>query len=165
MSKIIISLIGIICLLGNHQVFSQEDKTNNDSITQYSIAYEKLKKLYLKQLDSDIYHRKRSFFHQFYQKMNFDGDKAEIIPNPLPWIEKNLEKTDFFSYKDAELQWKLYMVVNEEEQEKNSDYYNFMFSSMDKFGGKIVTEVMMDIVENYPERFNPTLSPSEIYKD
>ena len=161
----IIKVIFIISVyLSTCYSFAQQG-VSTDSITSYDLAYNKLKKLYLKQLDSDIYCKKKAVFRAFYKKMNFDGDTSEITPDPLPWIEDNLEKTDFFSVTEAELEWAQYMVLYEEDQKQNADYYNFLFESIPKFGAKIVTELMDDIVTNHLDKFLCKDSPTELYKD
>ncbi|WP_188619557.1 hypothetical protein [Flavobacterium suaedae] len=162
--KIIKGIFIMSIYLSTCYSFAQQN-TLSDSLTSYDLAFNRLKKLYLKQLDSNIYCKKKAAYRKFYKKMNFEGDVSEIAPDPIPWIKDNLEKTDFFSVTEAELEWAQYMVLDEEDQKQNSDYYNFLFESIPKFGAKIVTELMDDIVTNHLDKFLCKDSPRELYKD
>ena len=165
MYKTIKILFIISVYLSTCYSYAQQNTVGNDSVTSYDLAYNKLKQLYLKQLDSDIYCKKKAVFRKFYKKMNFEGDASEITPDPLPWIEDNLEKTNFFSVTEAELEWAQYMVLYEKDQKQNADYYNFLFESIPKFGAKIVTELMDYIITNHLDKFLCKDSPEELYKD
>ena len=162
----IIKVIFIISVyLSTCYSFAQQNTVHNDSVTSYDLAYNKLKKLYIKQLDSDVYKKQKVVFRKFYKKMNFEGDAWEITPDPIPWIKENLEKTDFFSVTEAELEWAQYMLLYEEDLKQNADYHDYLVEAILKFGGKIAASVIKDVVEEYPDKFFNKDSLEELYKD
>lgn len=164
MLKLKILLFSISICFNIHFSYAQESNVI-DTLTPHEIAYNKLKKLYIKQVNSQTYKTKTKIFHEFYSKMNFDGDKSEITPNPLPWIEKNLEKTDFLSVKEAELKWTLYMFLLEEDEKQNAEYYNYFYKVISKYGPDIPANVIRDVITENPDLFLVKTPTSELYKD
>lgn len=120
----------------------------------YTAAYNKLKKLYLERLDTEVYKNHMRLYREFRRKMHFEGDPyaSKISTNPISWIKKNLERTEFTSIEEAENEWETCVKANKDERSQNREFHEFETTSMLNFGYQIVTKVIIDLKENHHEK-------------
>lgn len=146
----------VLLFINSYFAFSQSNEYLSDSITStdstYIITYEKLKKLYLKQLDSKSNKKMRTLYRAFKHKMNFEGVNSEIVPSPLPWIRKNIDRTTFLSIEEAEREWEAYKIAEQEDWKENIEYYKLQNEALRKFP-QIIGNLIVDVRNNYHEKF------------
>jgi len=113
--------------------------------TAYVNTYNKLRALYLKQLESESYKKVQKLTTAFMEKVKFDGDfkifKEEY--GLLNWIKDNLQKTSFTSYEEAENEYKAQEVLNKEYEQENAEYIAFGKAVRAKYP-KMMVDVMLN---------------------
>ncbi len=120
----------------------------------YVADYNRLQELHLKELDSEIhieYSKKLSnFLNKAGKKMPQSVNHPDDIIN---WVKDNLEETDFMSYTEAELEWGIINQLQAESMKQNKEYHDFMLKVVLKYGAEMITDEMMNTMNEYPEKF------------
>ncbi|MES2484668.1 MAG: hypothetical protein V4581_01790, partial [Bacteroidota bacterium] len=113
--------------------------------TAYVNTYNKLRTLYVKQLDSETYKKAHKLSMEFAKKTKFDGDFATLTEEDsmLKWIKDNLDKTSFTSYEEAVKLNKEQEAAFEVDQKENAEYYAFAKIARQKYP-KITVDVMLN---------------------
>jgi hypothetical protein len=130
------------------------DKPKQEKLTdgpEYDKHYAKLKELYLKQLRSESYKKQHALNNAFVAKINFDGEIEDFQKDILGWIKANIDKTTFGSYEAAEKEWQAIIAAGMKDFEENKDYYDYMMVCFNCCDSEILTQVMMEVMEEYPE--------------
>ena len=143
------SLIAIICFsfCAMAQRPERPSGTSNAASkdTAYVNTYNKLRALYLKQLDSESYKKAYNLSMNFASKAKFDGDFAilAVENGMLNWIKENLDKTSFSSYEEAVKLYKEQEVAFEADKIENAEYYTAAKIAGEKYP-KIKVDVMLN---------------------
>jgi len=119
----------------------------------YIEHYNKLKELYLKQLQSVSYKNKELLTRSFLKKMNFTGKYSELHKDVLAWIKRNIEKTNFETYEAAQKEWDFLLTIAQKEVTENNDFYEFKLKSSQCCGPDVFLQVDFDIRKEYPHFF------------
>ncbi len=143
-------LFTLICFTSQNS-YSQKTVEKDSA---YVADYNTLQSLHLKELDSDIYIEYSKKLKDFLKKTN--GKSPKAIKNPddlINWIKDNIEETEFLSYTEAEFEWGIVTQLQVESTKQNQEYHSFMMQALQKHGPKIVTDEMMNTMNEYPEKF------------
>uniref|UniRef100_UPI0040493471 hypothetical protein n=1 Tax=Flavobacterium sp. TaxID=239 RepID=UPI0040493471 len=123
-----------------------KNKSNTDSIS-YEDAYLKLKNAYLLLNRSESFVKYDNLIKQFVSKLNITSKKFNEIKKAktiMTWVRENIEKTKFESVQEADEFNEMVMKADLVHYQENQAFYVLQFELVDKFGGKILSDVMMD---------------------
>jgi hypothetical protein len=113
--------------------------------TAYANTYNKLRTLYLKQLDSESHKKAQKIGMAFMQKAKFTGDFKNFKDENglMDWIKENLDKTSFKSYEEAVKENEAMKLAYEADAKENADYFAYMKIANQKFP-RIGVDVMLN---------------------
>lgn len=159
-----------ILLLFNVVLHAQESKYSPDSLnmtfenykaeskslvsvedsTSYQEAYIKLRKLYFKTHDSEVYMKYAISLEDFCFKSNIslkDIKKLKKSQSILSWVKENFETTKFKSFEEAEKEYEAIQMADLAQYQENDDYYVYLFFVINKFGSKMLSDIMIEYEE------------------
>lgn len=122
----------------------------------YTNVSAKLKKLYYKQLESKSYIQYSILTKAFAKKLYKKGVKRGANDNGLDWIEKNLDKTSFTSFYEAERDWIKILNAQDTDRMANHVYHDYMIWAMMKHGPQIYLDVLDEVRQEHPEKLGYT---------
>jgi hypothetical protein len=128
-----------------------KNKSNTDSLA-YQDAYLKLKKEYFLLKQSESFVKFDRLQERFVSKLNLTSKKFNEIKKAktiMTWVRENIETTKFESVQEADEFDKMVMKADLEHYQENEAYYVLSFDLVAKFGGKILSDVMMDYYHAY----------------
>lgn len=137
------------------QVYCQKNILKNPALTQKN--YDKLKELYIKNLDSRSHRDADSLQQVFNYKLTSELSLAEISKQNdvyLDWAKANISKTEFKDFAEAEKLNKAFQDALTASTKENKEYYDYLIEILVLEGGVDMSMAVQDDVrENYPEKF------------
>ena len=161
LNKLLLVIIIIFSLNGN--LFAQADSIPAKPLSQaeYEMHYAKLKKMFLKQLDSEAYIKRSDAADEFYRKCRLEENKFDpyfiihqtfTIETLMAWLKKNIQKTEFKDFEEVQREFDhlsdLQMVVTME----NLDMYEYI-GELNEIAPDMFLEVINDVTFNHPGKF------------
>lgn len=137
----------------------KEDVIEND----YNVCYEKLKVLYISYLNSESFKVSSKALDEFKDKVNYTASNAEAKEfikdsykenKPLKWIKENIEKTDFKTYQEAELEYQHFVELSKKSRTDNKEFFDYLKTVTDIHGSKIFADAIVYVRLNHPEIFH-----------
>lgn len=142
--------------------YSQAAKKAKDTVP-YEVRYEKLKKLHIKNLESDSHIAADRLFQVFVYKMTPEVDFNVIMEentDNIEWTKANITKTEFKDTAEAEKLWAEYEAAISVSTLENKDYYNYLFETFNTEGGfELYLKIMEDVDEEYPDKIKTIKLP------
>jgi hypothetical protein len=123
----------------------------------YIAAAAKLKSLFVAHIHSSCNQEARAKSLEYKRKLRlnnvFDTGTLAKDPGGLNWLKDNWQKTGFTSYEQAQNEYSEVMKAQRECLDQNSEYKEYLMTSLQEYGGTIVTEMVMEVVAEYPDKF------------
>jgi hypothetical protein len=147
--------IVLLLIVSSHFSFAQKHTNvlGKDSVANpYSVRYNKLKELYLKQVNSKSFKMVDSLQRSFIKKAQFKGKLDMPL---LIWVKTNLFMTKFKNFDEAQKEWADIEAAQEIEMEQNADYYDYVYESiLATSSAEIQINAKQDVEAEHPEIFN-----------
>lgn len=120
-------LLSLIFLLESFSGLSQEKKKFEVDSLPYPERYQKIKALYVKRIDSDVYKNSKKASWVYYDMLNLEASDSDEHSkmSSLEWSKANLYKTDFGSFEEAEREWKKLEDALFLETKENKEYWDY----------------------------------------
>lgn len=127
----------------------------------YTVRYNKIKELYLKQLESQSRRTLINLSLSFYKKMQASPwEQIRPLDECLPWIKANLNQTSFKSFEEAEKDWAAIEAAKDNEYNENKEYHDYIVECMllDN-SSKFLIDACKEVEAEHPELFPKPVCP------
>ena len=131
------------------------------SAVEYQQHYDKLKELFLKQLDYEGYKKMADKSDEFYRKCRTDENRDSVnnyndepfsIEKMMLWLEANIEKTDFKDFAQVKAEFKEIEDLRYKVIVDNIEFYDYL-AEIDEIEPDMFLTLINDITLNHPGKF------------
>jgi hypothetical protein len=139
-------LLTLLFLFSSITTLAQNTGNGSVKDTAYINSYNKLRALYLKQLDSESHKKAMKLTDQFMTKANFNGDQNILLTDDglMNWIKDNIEKTSFKNFEEALKLDEDLKTAYKADAIENAEYKAFDKIISDTYGIDMVIDVMFN---------------------
>jgi hypothetical protein len=146
-------LIIALSVVANAQNKLAEPGLVTVSDTTYTYKYNKLKTLYIKELNSESYKKWKASDDSFTAKLHADkGTKFDNDFTVLDYIKTNVTNTDFGTYEAAEKEYTATSRLLTAVAAENKEYYDYIIELVTKGETQLVSDVTLNVILNNPDK-------------
>ena len=157
----ILYIAGLIILTFSYQTKAQSKvsapkfETSRDS--SYYATYNKLKQLFIEQMNTPEYQNYRIRLLAYKKKLRSTKEfKVSFLlkdQGGLNWLKDNWERTEFTSYEEAVSEFNKLVESASAVDKKHPKFNNYNTQAILKYGPEIYTDVFLEIMAEYPDKF------------
>jgi len=140
-------LILFVCIVSSSYSQTFEYQLPQPKDSAYTVKFNKLKELYVKQYNSESYKKMKNLNDAFMDKVNPDHTFLDFkgVP-PIDWVKGNLEKTAFSSYDDAKKEYAEIEKAAVFVAAENGALTNMILELVKNKEHEIMTDVLMELM-------------------